>query len=374
MYMNKRYMRLAALWLSMLFMASGMGCSHNGMVERSVRITDSGAFPAVLSLSAPDGVTLDLPSMGIMEIRVADTVLVVSVSDQKGFWHLYSLPGIDSIGRILDVGQGPNEFLMPLPCGQASFTPDENGHTIVTAPFMVIPRMVEFALSPENMGSRGLTAYRTIDVPTSDLSLWAFRLDSDRILVAEALPDENRVRRRILRTGTHYAEESANKAIEALNARNVSDMSELPLLLTSPAIRPDGTMVAEIPGFGNGICVYDTGTGESVTIEYADRDSGRDRQKEMMAKNMQLFNGGIGYENYFAVLRNNYSAGKASGQSIDFFGWDGRPLATVNLPDDMKFRRFDIDRRNSAIYCLDGDNDRIVKFKVGLPTAGGTVE
>ena len=90
-------------------------------------------------------------------------------------------------------------------------------------------------------------------------------------------------------------------------------------------------------------------------------------------KDFKVVNGGIGYEDYFAVLRNNYTDGEAMGQSIDFFGWDGKPLTTVNLPADMIFRKFDIDRRDSSIYCLDGDNDCIVRFQVALPPGGKSV-
>ncbi len=331
-----------------------MGCINKR--DDMVREIDINKFPVKLDLKNADVSMPSISSVGITEIKVIDSLLIVSVLGDKNFWHIYSTNSLDSIGRYLNVGNGPYELTMPVPCFQASFYHDDKNDLITCVPLTERQQIMEINLSKLTRDNNYEKSTRILDVQSNRMTLWTYNLDSSRYLRADIKPENKQIVRSIRNIASQSDISPVNKFLDILNSRKVESMEEIQLLLTTPAIRPKGDKVAEISDYNNQIIIYDTSDEGGVCIEY--KNISKDKMNQQAQKNLSLFGGGYGYNNYFAIIRNIIDNGIIVNQFIDFLSWDGQPLGTVNLGKNS-IRRFDIDETSGNLYCLDANADTI---------------
>lgn len=339
-----------------LSMLSGCGISS----DKTIKAVSSKSFPVLLNLCEMKDSILDIHSFGISEIKVVDSLLVVSTLDNENFWHLYSLPSLDSVGKIFNVGNGPFELPMPVPCFQSSFFHDEQNSIIVAVPQIDRQKILKINLS-DFLKERDYNNAAIVDLKSSPMTIWTYCLDDNRYLQASVNAEQNQIVRNLINPSNKpYGN---NGYFEDLNERKVENPEDLQLLLTTPAIKPDGGKVAEIPGFSNKVTIYDTTDDEGVIIEYIDIPGDKGIVSQYMKNNVSLFGGGYGYDNYVAIIRNDIEQGSIVNQHIDFFSWEGCQLGSINL-GKKSIRRFDIDEINGILLCLDSDKDAISAYDV----------
>ncbi|MBD5345752.1 MAG: hypothetical protein HDR92_01305 [Bacteroides sp.] len=332
--------------LSML----GLSCSH-GEGNPIERTTDG--FPVEAGLECADGQILDIPSIGIMEINIADDILVVSTSDPSNPWQTYSLPDIEQTGSIFTVGGGPGELIMPTPSIIASFYRRESdGHTISIVPSTMNGKFI----------AGDLTTHRSSDTAINNkigpMTVMAYRLNDSLWFNTEIIPDLCKVRRSLVAKDGSLID---NAAMSTLNDKSVPNMAQISRIMFRPLIKPDGSWVAEVPGFRPVIDVWNASTGESFQIRYSEDVSGNQQDElSRMGANKMLFGGGVAFDEFFGVLRYD----KDGNAHIDFFSWDGDPLATLSTTCS-DIRRFVIDLKNGDLYCLDAQQDAVVRFQIG---------
>jgi hypothetical protein len=326
--------------------ALAMSCSHEG---KPVEIAVDG-FPVEEVMECGEGRILDIPSTGIMEINIAGDMLVVSTGDMRDAWQTYSLPEVALSGSLFSVGGGPGELLMPTPGIAASFySRGSDGHTMCIIPSTMNGRFIAGDLTTHS--STDTVINNTIG-PTT---VMAYRLGGLGWFNTEIIPDSCKLRRSIVaEDGTPVA----NAAMSALNEKSVGDMSQMPQIMFRPVIKPDGSWIAEVPGFTPVIEVWNTSTGESFRIRYTDGDTAAD-EKSRLEANKPMFGGGVAFDDFFALQR----YGDDGTTHIDFFGWDGTARATLSLTCS-DIRRIGIDIKNGDLYCLDADKDAIVRFDI----------
>lgn len=334
-------LRVLAIFVAVI----GLSChqkSHDGNIKVK-------GFPVESSLKCDAGQILNIPSIGIMEMSIVGDMLVVSTSDPSDLWQIYSLPETDSIGSIFRIGAGPGELNMPTPSIIASFykSKDDN-HTMCLVPNMMSGKFT----------AGDLTEFTSKDTVINNkigpTTMMAYRLDDSRWFNVEIIPDSCKVRRSIV---GNDGKVMTNQAVDSLNQAIVNDMSQIPLIMFRPVISPDGEWIAEIAGFKPEIIMWNSRTGESFQIIYPDIANAGIVAR--IGEDRPLFQGGVASDDFFAVQRSN----EDGGINIDFFGWDGSQLATLNL-DCNAIRRFDIDVKNGDLYCLDADQDVITKFPI----------
>lgn len=342
--MISRFLRVAGL-LSLA--ALGLSCGRD--THTSEMIVEG--FPIEEVLECNEGQRLAIPSIGIMEINIAGDLLVVSTSDMSNSWHTYSLPEIEMTGSLFNVGGGPGELMMPAPGIIASFySRDSDGHTMCIIPSVMNGKFI----------AGDLTAHRATDTVINNrigpTTVMSYRLNDSYWFNTEIVPDSCKIRRSIV---SRDGKAVNNSAISVLNQTRADDISQMPLILFRPVIRPDGLLVAELPGFDPVIDVWNTETGESFRIRYPDLGNKQANARARMESNKPLFGGGVAFDDYFAIQRYD----DAGNSHIDFFTWQGKPLASLTL-ECGDIRRFAIDVNNGGLYCLDADQDVIIRFQI----------
>lgn len=344
------------LTLTLMFFSS---CGSNS--KETIQVVDVNQFPVSIKLNETDAITLPIKSFGISEIKVVDSLLIVSVLGNENFWHVYSLPQMDSIGSYFNVGNAPYEMTMPIPCYQSSFY--KNGNDIIASiPLPERQKMVKFNMTKlisDNDYEGNATFW---DINSENMTAWTYCLDDEQYIQAYIDP----IDKRIVRTIRNYSNNEIvnnNKYIEKLNSKSIEKIEDIQLLLTNPAIRPDGRMVAEIPGYSNQIVIYEIFDKNGVCIEYKDLQKEAQDVDKLINNFTSLFGGGYGYNDYFALIRNKIDKGNVIDQSIDFFSWDGNPIGSIDLGMNT-IRRFDISERNGILFCLNAESDCIITYNI----------
>ena len=323
-------------------------------------------FPITIELSESDKIDNNITSFGITEIRVVDSLLIVSVTDNRGFWHFYSLPDCTLKDSIFDKGGGPGEFLYPVPCYMASIIKDTENKTTVAIPTIVNSKMIFLDLDRENSLSDDSPKDKRdeIEIPSISGTIATFMLDSNRILNFSIIPEEHRIQRDIINLSAGQQLGTTDiKAFEILNATRAAIGSQVSLISTQPAIKPDGTMVAEIPNYNNEIYVYNTIDGESLRLIYPQQKPSVRKAEKLMSENKIIFGGGYGYDEFFTLLRYKMLFDNEQEEYLDLISWDGIPLGSIKLKNSH-IRRCDIDLNQGVLYCLDSQNDIIECFDI----------
>lgn len=337
------------------------GCLNNesnNLVE-----IDSNQFPVKTDLNGKDITLPKIPSLGITEIKVVDSVMIVSVMGNENFWHFYSLPDMDSIGSYFNVGNGPYEFPVPIPCFQSSFCKNERNENMAYIPIPGRHKMAQVNLSGMLTSGNYEDNSKILDIKAEQMPLWTYCLYHSKYLQAVVNPANNSIERSIRSFTADSISKADNEFLDFLNSRKVESMENLQLLLTTPAIGQDGNKVAEIPGYDNQIVVYDTSGEEGVFIKYKDIPSDKGELARLAKQNLSPFGGGYGYDDFFTLIRNEIEDGKVINQHLDFISWDGTPLGSVNTGMNS-IRRFDLDQANGTLYCLDGVSDEIKAYDI----------
>lgn len=309
-------------------------------------------FPVEAQVTAEDGQALELPSIGILDINIFDDMLIASTTDRKDSWHIYALPGVDSVSRVLSIGQGPGEVTMPPISTLASYyTRASDGHKMAIIPSFITRKFVAADLTSHTANDTA------IDIPKSQMSLLAFRLDGNRWLTTEIVPDSCKVRRTIFGSDGNAI---GNSALDEFNTSVASDISQIAEVNRFPVIKPDGEWVADLRGYCGIIDIWNTKTGERFQITYPEYENSADRTESRIRDNKPLFKSAAAYDDFFVMQRINDDGNS----NMDFFAWDGTPLGTLHI-EGTGLRRVDFDLTNGDMYCLDSEIDQIIKYPVG---------
>lgn len=346
-----------------------LGCLHFllagcAKTESGNRVEiDASQFPVKTDLQGKAVEIPGIPSFGISEIKVVDSLLVVSVLDDENFWHFYSIPHMDSIGNYFNVGNGTYEFPAPIPCFQSSFCKNENNESMAYIPLPDRNKMAEVNLS-KLLKEGNLEECATIlKIKSEKMPLWNYGLGQDRYLQGVVNPEMRSLERYVRSFSDPESDDYKNEYRDFLNSRTVESMEDIQMLLTTPAIGGNGGKVAEIPGYSNEIVVYDTSGPGGTIIEYKDMPADQATLSQLSRQGVSLFGGGYGYDNFFTLIRNEIEDGAVVNQHLDFVSWDGRPLGSIDTGMNT-LRRFDIDPGNGTLYCLDGMSDEIKAFEI----------
>lgn len=344
-----------------LILFSLVGCTNTASDNQHE--IDASQFPVRIDLNDKAMPLPEIPSIGITEIKVLDSVMIVSVSENEGFWHFYSLPGMDSIGSFFSVGGGPNEFPMPVPCFQTSFYKNDENEALTLIPLSPQQKAVEVNLTNLLAGNNYASDARVLDLKSGQTAVWTYALDSTRYVQASVNPENNSIERTVRYFSDHSVADTDNEYLAFLNSRSVDSMNDILQLLTIPAIGQNGNKVAEVPGFRNQIVVYDTSGKGGAFITYRNAPTENGEINRLSQQNISFFGGGYGYADYFTVIRNNIKDGKIESQNLDFISWDGEPLGSIDTGMNT-IRRFDIDQLNGTLYCLDSELDAIKAYNI----------
>ncbi len=332
--------------------------------DSSIKVVNPDDVKIHQEISETDMESLDLPSFGIMDFRIADSIMFTSVTHSPGIWHLYSLPSLDSIGHIIDLGSGPLELPMPLPCGLASFLNDGEGRMDVSIPINETGKLLEFKTRGKLTAEDWNESAKTVSAPLLPSTVWAYNLGNDMIYQARVIPDSCKLERS-LRSISNDSVLPVNPAVTVLNARKAESMGEIASILSKPAISPDASKMAEISGLSNEILIFAPQSENYITVRYPEINFESKEIMEMAARGISLFGAANGYDDFFAVVRKDIKDATqainnpgAVGNYIDFIAWDGTSLGSLKI-DLPNLTSFDIDTSTNTLYLLNHETDQI---------------
>ncbi len=355
--MFRNHLKRFSVILTIITLLSACAGNGNKGFDSSVKDIDYKDFRVHKDISPTDIKILDLSSFGIMDFKIADSILLVSVTHSPGLWHLYSLPAVDSIGQILDLGSGPLEVPMPFPCSFASFLRDSKDKTIVSLPINETGKILKFQLDGKKTAVDWKDSTQIVSAPIIPTTIWAYTLSDNLLYQARVIPDSCKITRSLWNMSNDSIL-PPNRAITILNERRVENMGDIPSILTKPIISPDGKLVAEISGFQNEILIYNPKADNFITVRYPKINIDDDKIREMASRGISFLSTANGYDDFFAVVRNTIKDMTVEDRFIDFISWDGTPLGSLKI-DLPNFRAFDIDTNSNTLYLLNRETDQI---------------
>jgi hypothetical protein len=298
---------------------------------------------------------LDIEGTNITDIRIADSLLIVSVAEDFGFWHVYSLPQITKIGSTLNVGVGAGDLPTRMQSTEASFNVNDAGHIIATIPVSTNSKYVITDLT--EIGD-SISTYDQIDGSLMPNCIADYRLKNGASLRYCINPENPGIKRVIVKNG----KERENEAMMILNSKSVTDMSELSRLITYTAIQPNGTKVAEVSEYAASINIWDTANDDATSLIMSNIENTDDAIANRIADNKPLYSGCIGYDKFFIAQRIDYNThNKPQSASVEFFGWNGKALGCLTF-NSTDVKRVDIDIHSGDMYILTSTQVRCVNI------------
>jgi hypothetical protein len=335
--------------------------SCNNSTERMVfdEIVYIKKFPYSSSLINGKQVNLDI--IGPTGISIQDSLLIVSTMNMAGMWSFFSLPEYQNLGKYLNRGRGPNEFLNTPQVEQQYFY-NENGE--------LFSILYDFSVGKTYRMNVNETIHTSkLSISETDISLpphlfgYTF-INRKDILCREINGTQTEQIRYLLSDGEIEKPDVLGK----LNRTTVHPGEDINILSVHTASHPNGGRIVEAAiglnqinlysldgSFGKTICV-----GRKVDdIEQIQSIDLFDRKYTYMILNAYPHFFGALYLNDTEV---NYQEGKTKNPTIQFFNWDGEPLLEVK--SDRMFMTYDIDFINGVLYTLNHATEEIYSYDI----------
>ena len=331
--------------------------SSNYMVLDEIVYIDH--FPQVYSLS--NGTVVDLGIIGTLSMSVRDSLLIVTTQEKQGMWSFFSLPDYYNMGKYFTQGRGPNEFISTPWVEQQFFFKEQSRLFSIIYDFTsgksyrmnVSKTLQDNKLS---MSETGLSLPRTLFGRTF--------MDTTRVLCREVNIGNTQMTRYVLNGGRK--ETSAN--LEKISLASIRPGEDINILSVHAMCRPNGDRIVEAAIGLNQINLYSLDNSFGKTICVGKRIDNISRVQDIeRSDRMYTYMSTNVFPDFFGALylndtEMNYQSGKAGNPVIQFFNWDGDPLAEVKM--DRMITSFTIDFTNGNLYTLNLNTEEIYKYDI----------
>ncbi len=319
-------------------------------------------FPVNLNL--PDeGLDTGLDIIGIQNFQVIDSLLLICQSSSQGFWKFYSLNDHKLLGKMLSIGQGPNEFRYPVSSGNYYTMEEENGNL-----FAMILDQYKGGVYRLNITESLESGQVDIDFLPGDFSssvFYACAIDNDTYLCRELSEDGTHQNRYVLKNGT----KTIPDVLEKLNRATVDAENDgFTFNMISALIKRKKELFVEVPLYLNYINLFslDGKTAKTLCVEKSlTRISSVTSKSEPFRTStytaLKAFNDFFGAAFYNHTWMERDLGIKKSSQ-IQLFDWCGKPLAAINV--NKIVTSFDIDFARGELYLFSSSDDEFVKYDI----------
>ncbi len=317
-------------------------------------------FPETVSLA---GSIVDMDVIGMLDIAIYDTMMVVSSNDKNGYLDFLSLPDMNHHGKFLKGGRGPNEMLnMPWISSAVPLNDGDNLKIVIfdnnRDSYFIVDIGETIKTSELNMV---LIADSLPGMLTSSSCIY---IDDTTLFCNEAqLPGINQIRY-VLRNGikdTPVNFEKLNSAFMPVN------LGYTALASITRYDRQNG-LIVEIPILLNHINLYsvDGEFGKSICLD-RQIDDIDELANDPYFSEREIFANPRIYSDYFGVLYLNHTnrimeLGRGNKPAILMFDWKGEPLMKLEL--DRYATSFDIDFVNRYLYTLDRETEEMSVYYI----------
>jgi hypothetical protein len=307
---------------------------------------------AVLEKSTP----VELHTVGIKNIHVLDSLLMVVKDSEKGFLSVYRLPGMDSLGSYILKGNGPGEQLFcPLFSGMTFF---KNGNSLCVG--MMDPRGTYMEYDVDRSIKEGKTVLVSQNQLQASQSLYCGRIAEGEYFY-RTLSGDMRSQLRSVMKDTVVTRSKPMMYLNTLAVPSGSDGLLFNALSAITGLKPDRELVVEASTMMNTINVYSIKGTYAKTICLGSKPDDLEAICKSGSTAMKQKNFGLQvYDRCFAVL--NSDGEKGSSKSVLFFDWKCNPLAKLTLSGDVF--GFDVDWSSENLYTFDSATESIKKYDI----------
>ncbi|MDR2569286.1 MAG: TolB-like 6-bladed beta-propeller domain-containing protein [Oscillospiraceae bacterium] len=307
------------------------------------------------------GEQIDLDIIGIGSLSIKDTLLIVSTSNKDGFWAIFSLPEYKPLGKYLTKGNGPNELLSEPRMNEVNYF-EFNGELFAL--------LYDFYSGKSyDMNITKTLSYGRLIMNSTDYELPSYlfrltRLNDSLLLCKEPSVSYTQQIRYIQSNGQRRSSENLKK----LNLSSSQKNGGLNVLDTYTKCSRDGNLIVEAAMDLNQINLYsvDDSFGKTIcvgakvdnisTIQNVER-----RNKVVTYKHLAT------YSDFFGALyindtQENIYEERSKMNVIQFFSWNGNPLAEIKL--ERMINSFDIDFLHGCLYTLSYETEEVYKHDI----------
>ncbi len=350
--------KVAVLTIVPILMTCCKPMPDNVMVFKdSVKYIDS--FPQAYTLENPEDVSLDI--IGVLDFTILDSIAVFNTMEKRSAWKILSLEDMHILGEILDIGNGPEEFLsIPWPSQCEFFR--QGGDICCMMGDMSKRRMCSLNLSKSL--DEGKLA---LDVVLEDLPypcFTMFYIDSNALFYRTISPDMSR-QDRFLREG---GSDMVPSGLEELNTAHVEPGKNYNLLSSHMKYVRDKNLIVEVPVALTDINIYSLDGQNSMSLCLRDRPSDIDALQQLSPADIpHTFSALRTYGDYFAVLyigetAMTYETGRKNLPHVYVFDYEGNPKADIAL--DKQVTSFDFDMEHGFLYAFDLITEQMYRYRL----------
>ena len=313
-------------------------------------------FPKSFTLG--DGTLLDFYIMKARSLKIQDSLLIVSAEDDDGFWAFFSLPEHEDLGKYIMKGRGPNEFVYS-PLTDRQYFYKEAGERFAT--IYDHDRGVAYKINiGETLRDRRLSI-KPVGFPVPR-GMFDFVTLNDSTFLCRGLSDDRRQQPRyLLQNGRRKSTENLDK----LNLARIRHNEDHNILNSWIQTNHDGRRIVEASMDLNYINLYSLDDSFGVTICIGRKLDNISRIQDIAPEDRVIrYKHLKAYPDFFAALDINELLHRELIKGprdcvIQFFDWDGNPLAELKLNHHVS--SFDIDFANGYLYTLNYITEEIYR-------------
>jgi hypothetical protein len=343
------------------------GCNSNPKASSDYMVLDdiqyTTEFPQSFVLD--QAIDIDLESMniiGMIDFRIYDSLLVLSVTDKEGALSFLSLPDGHFLGKFLSHGQGPNEFLFNPELTKATFF-EEEGVRFAWIYDNLTGKLYKMNID-KSISNNQLSMFVCENLPPS---LFAFCvIDSVTFFCKEIANQQQQIR-----TIWNKGEKTTPPHLEKLNLASIRlteesfDINILSAITMCDILKG---RIVEANVHLNYINLYSLDGSFGKTICIGDKLDNIDKIQNIdMWDGIYTFGKLRLFPQFWGVLYENESMkdsriDRKTLPVIFLFDWDGNPLAELKL--NRFITGFDIDMLNGYLYASDHQTDEFCKYDI----------
>lgn len=351
--------KVAVLTIVPILMTCCKPMPDNVMVFKdSIKYIDS--FPQAYTLENPEDVSLDI--IGVLDFTILDSIAVFNTMEKRSAWKILSLEDMHILGEILDIGNGPEEFLsIPWP-SQCEFFNGPDGDQMCYVMDMSKRRLGKVNIT-ESIEESSLN----LEIIAEDLPEPCFRIsyiDSTGIFYKTISSDMTSQPRYLLRDG----ESIVPGKLDELNAAHVYPGKNYNLMSSFVNYVRSRDLIVEVPVALTDINLYSPDGQNSMSLCLRDRPSDIDALQQLSPADIpHTFSALRTYGDYFAVLyigetAMTYETGRKNLPHVYVFDYEGNPKADIAL--DKQVTSFDFDMEHGFLYAFDLITEQMYRYEL----------
>jgi len=315
------------------------------------------SFPITAEVtSTPEVLATD--AIAIQGIRVFDDYLLISCADSTGCLAVYDKDGKRKAKSFLRVGRGPGEVLYrPFLSWCSFFNVEGHNHLGI---YDYKGNYIDYDID-ESISSG--SSYRSVFESLSMAQGARYFMTGDGTLVCRKVSEMGNgyIRSIIDKDGKEYV----NSPMSVLNRFTSEEYNVLSTMIIADSSRG---MLAELGSRLNIIHIYSLSGDFCKTISIGEKLENIQEVEKLSDEDMRkVYYDARAYDDVFVALYLNTTFQELDEDAyappvLQFFGWDGTPLASVALP--IRTLSFDVDFNDQKLYLVDAVTEELLRYDI----------